>query len=184
MNDKVRTFRDFLPRPLIEDIREFSHDQPTCRTNLTSWSADVTGTSGAILLFDLSEELTIRIRDAVLHKSSLLTKLADKYWNATYTLGSRYSYLPWHNDGSHIVAITVYLNEVWSHNWGGFFVYTENQEPEKSLDDWKAILPQYNNAIMLEPPLWHTTTMPTIDAPLRESLQIFIDEENKGNGYK
>jgi hypothetical protein len=75
----------------------------------------------------------------------------------------------WHCDQDHKYALTVYLNEHWDRNWSGSLVYQD-------IDDRLiAVYPEYNKTVSFVPPVWHTTNMPNILAPLRESLQIFCD---------
>jgi hypothetical protein len=81
---------------------------------------------------------------------------------------SRLSYIPWHNDGMHDVAISVYLNDVWDPDWGGLFLYR---------DETGAIhghAPKCNTAVKNAGHVEHATTMVAPDAPSpRLTLQIF-----------
>jgi hypothetical protein len=82
---------------------------------------------------------------------------------------SRMSYIPWHNDGIHEVAITVYLNDVWNLNWGGIFLYMAG-EPASI----RGYAPKFNTAVKNSGQIAHATTMVTIDAKSpRFTLQLF-----------
>ncbi len=35
------------------------------------------------------------------------------------------SFIDWHRDSHCIAALTVYLNEKWNDNWGGYLIYEE-----------------------------------------------------------
>lgn len=164
--EKLRIHHGALTQDLVQQIKQFSHSKQEHRLNLTSWDPKVVGFSGPIMLFDLSEELQEEIK-AQLHPLLELDG-AEYKWSITYTLGSRFSFIPWHGDEGYIRACTVYLNDRWDYNWAGMFVY------EAAPDTFHAIYPEYNKALVLYPPVDHTTTMPSIDAPLRESLQIFV----------
>lgn len=156
---------------LILSIRDYCLPQRKHRLNLTSWTDGQNSTSGPILLYDLNSTLINRIVEEM---SPHLPKLPSCIWHATYTIGSRFSYIPWHDDGKYIYGITTYLNDTWDYNWGGALLYAENND----LNDLRAVYPSYNKTVIIPPPLQHCTTMPNIHAPLRVSLQIFIEEKN------
>jgi len=84
------------------------------------------------------------------------------------------SFIDWHRDSHCIAALTVYLNEKWNDNWGGYLIYEEN-------DELKAIKPEKNLAIIQKTPLNHSVSMVNIGADYRISLQIFLHKENEKN---
>jgi hypothetical protein len=82
---------------------------------------------------------------------------------------SRLSYIPWHDDTKHEVAITVYLNEVWDRDWGGIFLYMAD-EPATI----RGYAPKFNTGVKNTGHIMHATTMVTTDAEApRFTLQIF-----------
>lgn len=176
MTQKLLTYRSVLSDSLIKRMREFSYSKPEHRLNITSWEPKVVGFSGPIMLFDLDEELQVEVKAQLLPILEL--EEPDSYdWQIVYTLGSRFSFVPWHGDEGYVRACTVYLNDNWDRNWAGMFVY------EPSPGDFRAIYPEHNKAVVLYPPLPHTTTMPAIDAPLRETLQVFVKNKGSTGGY-
>jgi Rps23 Pro-64 3,4-dihydroxylase Tpa1-like proline 4-hydroxylase len=85
------------------------------------------------------------------------------------------SYIPWHNDSHVNAALTIYLNEKWNPNWGGYFLY-------KIDDEIKAIKPEFNLAVLQqggETGLPHCVTTTNIDADMRISLQMFLTTRKK-----
>ena len=84
------------------------------------------------------------------------------------------SFIDWHRDSHCIAALTVYLNEKWNDNWGGYLIYEEN-------DELKAIKPEKNLAIIQKTPLNHSVSMVNIGADYRISLQMFLHKENEKN---
>lgn len=84
------------------------------------------------------------------------------------------SFIDWHKDSHCIAALTVYLNEKWNDNWGGYLIYEEN-------DELKAIKPEKNLAIIQKTPLNHSVSMVNIGADYRISLQMFLHKENEKN---
>lgn len=167
----VTRHKDVLSRGLIERIKMAAQGKREHRLNLTSWPANIVDSSGAILLFDMPDDIVASVKEEL--ADIVGREYLDQTWAVTYTLGSRLSYIAWHNDSHQEVACTVYLNNEWNMNWGGCFIY------ENAADDLRAIYPAFNTGIVLHPPVLHTTTMPTIHAPLRESLQVFV---NKNGG--
>lgn len=158
----------FLPLPLISKIKTYCKDNSQYDVNLLSWNYNIVLNSGPIILFRINGEL----HDEVLSFLKSKIKMPNEPYevNMTFTLGGRYSYIPWHDDSNHLLTVTVYLSEVWDRNWGGAFVYESGRE-------FKAIYPEFNKAIYFKPPLQHCTIMPTVEAPFRESLQIFMNKQ-------
>lgn len=166
---KVQIVENVLDIGLIQEIKNYSFSVKECRTNLTSWNPSLISTSGTILLFDLKGELFDKTKNKLIPYFGNDTE--DKNWSLIYTLGSRYSWLPWHDDSNHIKSMTVYLNDSWNMDYAGWFLYEEEEET-------KAILPSFNKGVVLTPPINHCTVMPNPQAPLRESLQVFVNKEN------
>jgi len=81
---------------------------------------------------------------------------------------TKYSYIPWHNDDRSESAITIFLNNRWEEDWGGLFLY--KNENEQIL----GITPTFNMAVRNKGNVPHAVTMITPDAEtLRLTLQIF-----------
>jgi hypothetical protein len=162
----IQLINNVLSQILIDKIFSYAQTQTKVVTNHTLWPSDVVDVSGPIYLINLPSELREEIR-CELHPYLESAEIKNSLVDINYTLGGRYSYIPWHDDFIHGFSVTIYLNEVWSNDWGGCFLYEDG-------DDIKAIYPKYNTAILFKPPLMHCTVMPTINAPLRKSLQIFF----------
>lgn len=160
--------KNVFTQKTLEKLYVFSRDgkQPT-RTNFFNYEAGVVTISNAVFGFDLDEELKITVLKEFIAKGMLpsMPKKAQVYIH----LFSRNSFIPWHDDKKYPYTATVYLNETWDVDFGGLFLY----EDDSNL---KCIMPKFNTAVYFEPPLGHATTVTTINAPLRESLQIFVDE--------
>lgn len=164
----VTIVKDILPLDVIDEITNYPNYHRLHKTNLAIWPQDVVSKSGAILLYELEDGF----RDYI--KPHLLPVIGAEYenfdWRMIYTLGSYLSYIPWHEDLTHKRSMTIYLNKEWDKNWGGYFMY----ELENEI---RAVKPTFNTGVLFTPPVLHTTTMPTIDAPLRLSLQVFVNEK-------
>jgi hypothetical protein len=157
----------FCPETL-EKLHAFSRGgkQPS-RTNFFSYEPHAVGMSNAIFCFDLDDDIRTIVFDELVSKNVLPSTpvKAQSYIH----LFSRNSFIPWHDDRKYAYTVTIYLNQDWDLNFGGLFVYQDGE-------DLKCIPPKYNSAAYFAPPIPHTTTATAINAPLRESLQIFVEE--------
>lgn len=162
----VTIVKNVLPLDLVEALWSYPQHQPLHRTNLSGWPSNVVGSSGAILLYELEGSLSSSVKRHLLPVVGLEYENYD--WYMIYTLGSYLSFIPWHLDEKHVRSMTIYLNKEWDRDWGGYFMY----ELENEI---RAVKPTFNTGVLFTPPLPHTTTMPTINAPLRLSLQVFVN---------
>lgn len=160
-------YDNLLSENLFQELRAFSRKGTAHRTNVTHWEYALIGTSGAIEIFDLSNELVSKCKAEL--RKRIRMEFHDQDWFGSIHLGCRLSYIPWHSDDNYILAITCYLNETWDKDYGGYFLYEDSTEY-----CIKAIPPQRNIGLIYEPPLMHAVALCNIGAPLRESLQIFI----------
>ena len=167
-SNKVYIEYNAIPTDLITQIVTYAKAQKSVRTNHTSWRESVIGLSGPIYSIDITDELKVEVQNAV---ASIFPdfNILSYTMDAAYTLGGRYSYIPWHDDGIHKLAVTVYLNETWDKDWAGCLLYQE-----QGANEIKAIYPEFNKAVLISAPIQHTTVMPNIQAPLRVSLQLFF----------
>jgi hypothetical protein len=152
----------------LDKLHNFSRGgkQPT-KTNFFSYLPEIVGVSNAIFGFDLDDEFKKTVFKELVNKNILPS--TPKKSQAYIQLFSRNSFVPWHGDDKYLFTVTVYLNKEWDINFGGLFIYEENKE-------LKCLLPKYNTAVNFIPPMGHTTSATNINATLRESLQIFVEE--------
>lgn len=99
------------------------------------------------------------IKDSILNELNITPDELDE---CCYYLGDCYASIGWHNRES----ISVYLVD-WETEWGGIFQY---KDPH---DEIKSITPYQNLAIICQGEL-HSVTQISPEAPLLESLQIFL----------
>jgi hypothetical protein len=83
---------------------------------------------------------------------------------------TRFSYIPWHKDQSYAGGLTVYLNEEWNEDWGGYFLY------KKEENDIRAILPKKNLGLLQQGGIQHSTTPVHFDGGMRITIQVFLDK--------
>jgi hypothetical protein len=164
---------NFLPEDLLDRILDELVETPTYSSNLTSWPHDLIRGSGAILLYEITGDLLADIKAEILSRMPGLEVHADLNWNMMLHVGTTMSFIPWHNDETHVHTLTLYLNKIWEPNHAGYFLF-------KAEDNMliQAVLPQYNMCLSYVPPIMHSVVMSSLDAPKRISLQVFIDKEN------
>lgn len=163
----MRVVKDFLHPKTLQRLRRYSRETREMRCSITSWPKGVVGILGPVMQFDLDGELADAIKGEVIDTHHL-EPYHDHTWSISVHLMSRLSYIPWHNDQQKVVNITVYLNPEWDADNQGYFIYDD----EGVL---KAIVPQCNLGLIYETPLMHTVSLVNACAPMRESLQIFIN---------
>lgn len=164
----VKKTENVFSEALLEKLFLHTRDgKAPNKTNFFNWGSNVIGVSNAIFVFDLPEELKKEVETELLNKN--IFEQVPKKWFCSVFLMSRHSNIPWHNDEKYKFTCTIYLNKEWDSNHGGYFMYEDGEE-------LKAIIPTYNNAVSFAPPLKHTSVLTSNYAPLRESLQIFVEE--------
>ena len=77
------------------------------------------------------------------------------------------SHIPWHNDGNHNGGITIYLNDIWDKNNGGYFLF----EHENTI---QAIVPKRNMAVEQFGGVEHSVSPTTRLSDIRRTIQIFF----------
>jgi len=167
----IKIFEDFLELDFIKYVKNKIYNEinsSVWRSNL-GWSGDIVKNSQPILLNILNNDTYIY--NYLSNKyNNLFNELKNKEIKILYYIYSRLSYIPLHNDDTHFFASTIYLNENWNEDFGGLFLYKENNE-------MKAICPKFNLAITNDNNIIHGTTLVNIDAPYRETIQIFFDNK-------
>jgi Rps23 Pro-64 3,4-dihydroxylase Tpa1-like proline 4-hydroxylase len=76
------------------------------------------------------------------------------------------SYIPWHNDGYHKAAITIYLTEH-DKDDGGYFMYDDGH-------GIKAVMPKPNRAVFVTGGLSHCVTTVNQGSPIRRTIQVWL----------
>ena len=84
---------------------------------------------------------------------------------SVYQIWTPGSYIPWHNDGHHNGALTVYLSEH-DKDAGGYFMYDDG----KGI---KAVKPKINRAVMVKGGIYHCVSTVNQGSGLRTTIQIW-----------
>ena len=106
---------------------------------------------------------------------AMIEKILQKYLQTgevfqyiQYYEWNQMSQINWHSDSRKKAAITVYLNQEWDPNWGGFFCWQESAEKAH------LIVPQFNSAVVVRGNPPHHVSLISPYAPVRKTLQIWI----------
>lgn len=121
------------------------------------------GIDGNVFIKQVSEDLRSLVHSK-LSKFFTIHELSCSHFFWDYRSG-----INWHHDDHVDWAATIYLNDVWQYDWGGFLYYKE-----KDTLETKVIYPQYNSMAISDCHEEHRVTpIMKKDKPLRYTLQIF-----------
>ena len=137
------------------------------RCNYIDWDAGLVESSAPVLTFAIGGDVEVALLNAVKPYIPEIDEV--KSTTFVYNMWTRNSYIPWHTDGdSYVFGATVYMNETWNPNWGGYFAYHKENENEISC-----IKPEFNSMVVIKPPVQHAVFSVNPNAPIRETIQIF-----------
>lgn len=172
---------NFLDKQLFTDIKidlDSRKTQKVWASNKFVFNPDVTvdpDLNGTIHVCRISDDIRERVVDFLVQSETLsdigIKKENIDTENMMYYCADTNSGIDWHTDSFKKVAISLYLNDNWDPEWGGVFCY-------RDLDDGETVhqvVPESNKAVILQGPVWHSVTKLQPEAPLRESLQIFVN---------
>lgn len=167
----ITKYEDFLPEDLYTETFDYSASLLTKREHCLFthgfWQNDIIKDSFPVLIHDMDPKSSMcaQIKQVIAQKCNIDVGDADimmYFW-------TRYSYIPWHNDSSWRGGLTVYLNQHWHADYGGYFVYQERLD-----QDIIAIIPKRNLAVLQLDQTPHATTPVTFDGGVRLTLQAFF----------
>jgi hypothetical protein len=160
-------FCRFLLRDCLENLRS---GREIWRSNLT-WEPAVVRASSLVLVrtygdllknFILSQLLNAKV---IQHKEYVVMNYA---W-------TKLSYIPWHSDKMYDDAVTVYLNETWHRDWGGIYLFSDDE-----TSTIRGYIPKFNSAVKNGAHTLHSTTIMSTDAEIpRITLQLFSPRRGK-----
>ena len=163
----LRTVDDFLDDELyntcvLYSIETLNSGELNLKTN-HSWDYGVVKDSPIVLIHKLTpeNELYMRINESIQNNIGIYNvKLIQFY----YWLPG--SHIPWHDDTNHNGAITIYLNKNWSEDWGGIFLF-------KDENNINGIYPKSNMALHLTSGIQHAVCPTTKSSDIRFTIQVF-----------
>jgi hypothetical protein len=163
-------FSDETYTKLIDYIKKIKTDKNSnLYTSTAFWDEYLINSSTPVVIYDFSDKdseiFNLLKKEIELQIPFFVTGLKIHFW-------PKLSYITWHNDGLYKGALTVYLNEKWESDWGGYFMYEED-------DEIKAIKPDKNTGVFLTGGTKHCVTTINLNADIRISLQCFLTKEKK-----
>lgn len=170
--EKIKFYENFLDQEFITKLKNNLYSKVGEQVWMSSlaWHESIRKSSSLVVIKVLDKDKYIY--NYIKKKyQNLFPKFKNKKLKLkiNYYVWPKLSYIPFHKDVGHFVASTIYLNENWNEDYGGLFLYKENNEI-------KAVAPKYNLAVVNFANISHGTSLTTMDAPYRETIQIFFDE--------
>ena len=168
MDKNIIIYNDFLSNDLFDEIQIFAENtikspEPYLgRTNLC-WQDEIRNQSTPVIIRDIIENTPMynKLKSEIDSKTGLKVKrLMLYFW-------TKLSYIPWHDDGHAESALTIYLNDYWDEDWGGYFMYKLN-------DKINAIKPDRNLGVIQTGSIFHSVSTVNLDADLRITIQTFF----------
>jgi len=169
----ITKFESFFDDEVYTQIKNYVDDLRTNKstqfiTNL-SWDKNLVNTSGLIARYSFdSSDLTI----FKTVKKEIEKKIPYFVNSGVVHLLPPLSYITWHSDPHCKAALTIYLNEKWEDNWGGYLMYKDDE-------NISAIKPAKNLGVLQKTPINHCVSTINIGADYRVSLQFFLTDEKK-----
>jgi hypothetical protein len=175
------TLRVSLAKELYEfaqNIISGQYQEPVKTWTNYAWSDSIIGKNSSVFCISIPDRYLKEIEDTLISRGILNTetdKLITETRSAMIYVWMPGSYIPYHSDAKYSKAVTVYLNEEWGFNDGGFFTWREPND-----EDWVCVIPHFNLGIVNAFGLEHGTTPVTSDK-LRVTVQIFLKKKDQDN---
>jgi len=173
--NNLTTFENFLSEELFIELKNYiqfakEDDQlgmHAFTTSSTTWQMDNLQSSVPVVRFILTyhnKELHKKITKELKEKMGVYGDFIVIH------LWPPLSYLPWHHDNYVTNAITLFLNDEWKDDWGGYFMY-EDLDDNKTI---KCLKPKRKLAVLQGKGLNHSVSTINIGADWRLTMQIFV----------
>ena len=162
-------FTDDLYKEITEYIKSIIKDKSTLFNTSLAWQDSLKGNSGLIARYEFGKNDMEILRKIKIESQKKIPYIIS---NVVLHLMPPLSYITWHDDSHVTAALTIYLNEIWDYDWGGYLMYKENNKIQ-------AIKPEKNLGLLQITPVNHCVSTVNIGADYRISLQFFLTDEKK-----
>jgi hypothetical protein len=171
----VTEYKNILSEELYKEVFDYvklAMKEKTMQftTSTLTWRENLKGNSVPVLIYDFSNDtntLILKLKKEI--ENTIPYYISNLYLHILPNL----SYINWHKDAGHIAAgLTLYLNEDWDKNWGGYLMYEKN-------DEIIAIKPDKNLGVLIENTDNHSVSTINFGSDLRISLQFFLTKTKK-----
>ena len=113
-------------------------------------------------------------------------KRRPSFFHGLLYQGRAASFTHWHKDtkldwsGTERSGCSIYLNDEWDENWGGWFCWKEKDEDKTA----HMVCPEWNKAVILSSDVLHCTTpVNTAATKPRYSIQLFFERAALADEY-
>lgn len=165
MSNNVSVIDNVLPidlcHELIDKYKQTPHHN---QVNKTMWGENIIYNSNYVLINDLNNHERNRV---LKHVFKVLPEYSDDNVNVMFCRGTKFSYIPPHNNDHVDYAITINLNVNYTANQGGIFMYKEKDDIH-----WTGIEPIFNRLVCNKNHVTHLVSPVTSDED-QYYLQIF-----------
>jgi Rps23 Pro-64 3,4-dihydroxylase Tpa1-like proline 4-hydroxylase len=175
----MKQIQNFLSEELYKECISTARHLLTIPNNLFFtnywWNEKIIKDSFPVLVHSIASESELyhKLKSEIENKTGYYinsNELMFYYW-------TRYSYIPWHDDPHCDAALTIYLNEEWEPDFGGYYIYEDEE------NDLRAVTPKPNLALLQKGGMRHTTTPVNFVGFMRITIQVFMYEKiNKVKG--
>jgi hypothetical protein len=178
----IKVYKNFFDSDclkFIEESIEKSKNTANLRTSY-AWNPAIIHQSAPVMIYDMQDVGILREQMKIKLKKDIDVNFdAANFMIYYWPVGS---YIPWHDDGHVNFTATLYCNKFWDRDWGGLFLYDENNKILAEVPEWNKLVIQTDKE-------WHSTTSITrpffwpevstnntveIVSTVRTTLQIFI----------
>ena len=163
---------DTLYQECIEELK-YKIQNNNWKSSLLSWSAPViTAVKGSCLFDYVSDNLKNKIIEEIKkYFPENVNKYSVQFYIWTYGAG-----IPFHDDGHVDTGATIYLNENWSLDYGGIFIWQD----KKNIDNYNCLCPTKKTMIINDNTEMHLVTPVLFDSPdFRYTIQIRVPRGEK-----
>ena len=136
----IKLYKDFFDSDCLDYIeKEIEKGKLTAnlKTSYPSsyWSPDIIHDSAPVMIFDMSppDMLLNRLNEVI--DTTGQVNFMIYYWPGG-------SYIPWHTDEHTPMTATLYCNRIWDRNWGGLFLYEEEDKILAEVPEWNKLVIQ------------------------------------------
>lgn len=160
----VNIINDFFSIGLLKEIHEHIVNSKFSWAQNDGWDEDLRIGSIPIAIADLTPFTEKLIEETVFHIPEVRgLELPHPMFYSCPQMAS----IGWHED-YYPFSISVYMNEYWDRQWGGFFLHEDGHEI-------KAIKPEFNMGVVVPPNVQHSVTQVAHFSPTRRfSIQLFF----------
>jgi hypothetical protein len=172
MIQELKVIENFFQKNEIRFIKKYAEDifesKEILRSSKKEWQKGLNDSSNEILIYSINQIIDSEIHNIISLK--IEKEFGMNIGGMSFFFYTNQSNIDWHNDAGWAGAATIYLNEKWDKEDGGFFIYKKDEK-------FGIELPEFNKCIFQKNRVEHATTLTSKNAPVRKILQVFFKNE-------